>query len=42
MKHSFYADKLIAAGLKPILPNDADRPKTHRIIYDEPVKMQKP
>ena len=35
MEQTFYTDKLIAAGLKPILPNDKDRSDTHRIIYDE-------
>jgi aspartate racemase len=35
MEQSFYRDKLMAAGLEPILPNDIDRAETHRIIYDE-------
>ena len=35
MEQSFYTDKLRAAGLTPILPNDADRAETHRIIYEE-------
>jgi aspartate racemase len=35
MEQSFYTERLIAAGLTPIIPNDADRAETHRIIYDE-------
>jgi aspartate racemase len=35
MEQSFYTDRLIAAGLNPILPNDVDRAETHRIIYEE-------
>lgn len=35
MEQSFYTDRLIAAGLSPVLPNDADRAETHRIIYEE-------
>ena len=35
MEQSFYTDRLIAAGLNPVLPNDADRAETHRIIYQE-------
>jgi aspartate racemase len=35
MEQSFYTDKLIAAGLEPILPNENDRAETHRIIYEE-------
>lgn len=35
MEQSFYTDRLIAAGLTPITPNDSDRAETHRIIYDE-------
>lgn len=35
MEQSFYVDRLRAAGLVPIIPNDADRAETHRIIYDE-------
>lgn len=38
MEQPFYTDKLIAAGLSPILPNDADRAETHRIIYEELTK----
>lgn len=35
MEQTFYVDRLIAAGLKPIIPNDEDRAETHRIIYEE-------
>jgi aspartate racemase len=35
MEQSFYIDRLIAAGLAPIVPNAPDRAETHRIIYDE-------
>ncbi|MEM7462345.1 MAG: aspartate/glutamate racemase family protein [Pseudomonadota bacterium] len=35
MEQSFYTDRLVAAGLQPIVPNDADRAETHRIIYEE-------
>lgn len=35
MEQSFYKDRLIAAGLTPHVPNDADRAETHRIIYEE-------
>lgn len=35
MEQSFYTDKLIAAGLEPVLPKAADRAETHRIIYEE-------
>lgn len=35
MEQSFYTDRLIAAGLKPIIPNKDDRAEIHRIIYDE-------
>lgn len=35
MQQSFYTDRLIAAGLNPILPNVADQAETHRIIYEE-------
>lgn len=35
MEQSFYTDRLAAAGLDVILPDDADRAETHRIIYDE-------
>jgi aspartate racemase len=35
MEQSFYTDRLKAAGLSPVIPNDADRARTHQIIYDE-------
>jgi aspartate racemase len=35
MEEAFYTDRLIAFGLKPIIPGVADRAETHRIIYDE-------
>lgn len=35
MEQSFYTDRLVQAGLAPVLPNDADRAETHRIIYEE-------
>jgi len=35
MEQSFYVDRLVAAGLNPVLPNDEDRAETHRIIYEE-------
>ena len=35
MEQSFYTDRLIATGLKPVIPNDEDRAETHRIIYEE-------
>jgi aspartate racemase len=35
MEQSFYIDRLIAAGLTPIIPKDTDRGETHRIIYEE-------
>jgi aspartate racemase len=35
MEQSFYTDRLVAAGLNPILPNEFDRAETHRIIYEE-------
>lgn len=35
MEQSFYTDRLRAAGLSPVLPNDADRAEVHRIIYEE-------
>ena len=35
MEQTFYTDRLIAAGLKPIVPEHADRIETHRIIYEE-------
>ncbi|MFC7400685.1 aspartate/glutamate racemase family protein [Chelatococcus sp. GCM10030263] len=35
MEQTFYIDRLKAAGLQPIIPDDADRAEVHRIIYDE-------
>ena len=35
MEQTFYTDRLVAAGLKPIIPDDDDRVETHRIIYEE-------
>ena len=35
MEESFYTDRLVAAGLAPVLPNSDDRATTHRIIYEE-------
>ena len=35
MEQSFYTDRLIAAGLDLIVPNEIDRAETHRIIYEE-------
>jgi aspartate racemase len=35
MEQSFYTDRLIAAGLDPVLPNAADRAKIHGIIYEQ-------
>lgn len=35
MEQSFYTDKLVQAGLEPVLPNTRDRAETHRIIYEE-------
>ncbi len=35
MEQSFYLDRLTKAGLKSLVPNDADRAETHRIIYEE-------
>ncbi len=35
MEQSFYTDRLVAAGLVPLTPDDADRSETHRIIYEE-------
>jgi aspartate racemase len=35
MEQSFYTERLVAAGLSPVLPNAADRAETHRIIYQE-------
>ncbi len=35
MEQAFYIDRLVEAGLEPIVPDAADRSVTHRIIYDE-------
>lgn len=35
MEQNFYTDRLVAAGLAPIIPDAADRALTHQIIYDE-------
>lgn len=35
MEQTFYTDRLIDAGLTPVLPNESDRAETHRIIYEE-------
>lgn len=35
MEQSFYTDRLRAAGVSPVLPDECDRSLTHRIIYDE-------
>ena len=35
MQQGFYTDRLIAAGLTPVLPDSADRVEVHRVIYEE-------
>jgi aspartate racemase len=35
MEQDFYLDRLRAHGLTPLVPGDADRADTHRIIYEE-------
>lgn len=35
MEQSFYKDRLTAAGLEPLTPDEADRGRLHAIIYDE-------
>lgn len=35
MEQAFYTDRLVAAGLSPVIPEADDRAETHRIIYDE-------
>jgi len=35
MEQSFYKDRLVAAGLEPLTPDEADRARLHAIIYDE-------
>ena len=38
MEKTFYRDRLIAAGLQPTIPDDAERARLQAIIYDELVK----
>ncbi|MCJ8190468.1 aspartate/glutamate racemase family protein [Sphingomicrobium aestuariivivum] len=35
MEEHFYRARLEAAGLLPVIPSEADRAETHRIIYEE-------
>jgi aspartate racemase len=35
MEKAFYRDRLTAAGLEPIVPDEADRDRLHAIIFDE-------
>ncbi|MCR5876054.1 aspartate/glutamate racemase family protein [Phenylobacterium sp. J426] len=35
MEQTFYKDRLVAAGLDPMTPEEADRGRLHAIIYDE-------
>lgn len=35
MEQDFYTSRLVSAGLEPVIPGDADRAETHRIIYEE-------
>jgi aspartate racemase len=35
MEQDFYKDRLVAAGLEPLTPDEADRGRLHAIIYDE-------
>jgi aspartate racemase len=35
LQHPFYTERLIAAGLTPVLPDAADQAETHRIIFQE-------
>lgn len=35
MEQTFYTDRLVAAGLDPVIPEAEDRALTHRIIYEE-------
>ena len=35
MEKAFYKDRLIAAGLDPLIPDQADRDRLQAIIYDE-------
>ncbi len=35
MEQTFYTERLVDHGLEPMVPADADRAETHRIIYEE-------
>ena len=35
MEQTFYTDRLVMAGLDPVIPEASDRVLTHRIIYEE-------
>jgi len=35
MEQAFYTERLIDAGLTPLIPNERDRADVHRIIYEE-------
>lgn len=35
MEKAFYKDRLVAAGLEPLVPDEADRGRLQAIIYDE-------
>src|SRR5690606_12140194 len=35
MEQTFYTDRLVMAGLDPVIPEASDRALTHRIIYEE-------
>ena len=35
MEQAFYTERLKAAGLVPLIPNNKDRADVHRIIYEE-------
>lgn len=35
MEQGFYTERLVVAGLTPIIPEGPDRAETHRIIYEE-------
>lgn len=35
MEQDFYRDRLAAAGLHVLVPDEADRAEVHRVIYDE-------
>ena len=38
MEKPFYRDRLAAAGLSPVIPDEAERERLHRIIFDELVR----